>query len=360
MEFVFQTTNILGSALLGISTAIGGALFLGSAKSAKHESCQERKNKRLSSYFSSSTPSDAVSDDLRKIKATSITSFANATHELRTPLNGIIGMLDLLLHTELNKTQREYAEAAQNAGNILLELINSILDLSKLEAGKLKLTSVNFKLSSMLKEVFGILSPLAKDKNLYFSFEIQRGVPLLLNGDALRLRQVLTNLVHNALKFTFQGHVKLEISLVEDDINYSDLAFTITDTGVGIPQNCLSQVFSSYEQADSSISSRFGGTGLGLSIVKGLVQAMNGVLTVSSAPGSGSTFRLLIRFDKQPDKQFATTEPILLFLSDISPVATKGDTGSMPITTENDIEKASAYVLVAEDNLINQKNYYRI
>jgi PAS domain S-box-containing protein len=232
---------------------------------------------------------------------------ANMSHELRTPMNGIIGFTDLVLTTELQKTQRDYLKNVKKSAYGLLEIINDILDFSRIEAGKLLIDNTLFKLDELVEETMDILTLKAFEKNLEMLYRVDHDIPSQLVGDPVRIRQIIVNLLGNAIKFTKEGEIYVSIrkqgdKYLQDGKKYLNFIIQVKDTGIGIPKDKLQKIFESFTQADNSTTRKYGGTGLGLAISKSLAELMRGELAVESEAGKGSTFSLHLPLEVANDQ----------------------------------------------------------
>ena len=262
---------------------------------------------------------------------------ASMSHEVRTPMNGIIGILSLLHDCQLSDRQHELVQIIQSSADALLTIINDILDFSKIEAGKMALAATPFDLQTTVEEVAEFLTPLASAKGLDLIVRFAPDTPRQVIGDAGRIRQVLTNLIGNAVKFTSQGHVLIDIQCERQTTAQAQYKFAVEDTGIGIAVEKLEQIFEKFTQADTSTTRRFGGTGLGLTISKNLIELMGGQIAVTSQPDTGSTFWFVLPFDL-PREPLLATPPL--------PAAPPA---------EKMTQRIHSQVLVVDDNITNQQ-----
>ncbi|ARU56693.1 sensor protein [Oleiphilus messinensis] len=296
---------------------------------------------------------------------------ANMSHEFRTPLNAIIGLINLCLKTSMTEKQFDYLRKAKLASGTLLSLINHTLDYSKIEAGKLELEKTEFGLQDIVRKLSAIFSSQAQDQGLSFDLLIPESMPGTLIGDPLRVEQILLNLCSNAFKFTKKGGVQLKIEIVQQNQDYVQFEFSVTDTGIGIALEQQEHLFKSFTQADSSMSRKFGGTGLGLAISKELAQLMDGDITLSSIAGEGSRFSVSLRFALSSQCGSISSEDVLSgseHKSGDEDVALWQDLGENPLQppvesasvvpeqrgSEDRVSLDNRTILVVEDIEVNQ------
>jgi signal transduction histidine kinase/CheY-like chemotaxis protein len=283
-----------------------------------------------------------LQEDLQKARDVALESvrlksafLANMSHEIRTPMNGVIGVTGLLLDTKLNSEQKRFVEIIQNSGESLMTVINDILDFSKVEAGKLELETLDFNLRDTVEGTIELFSNRAQTQNNELAMLIYSDVPLNLSGDAGRIRQILSNLISNAIKFTKRGDIVVRVKKIRETIGQIELSFSVTDSGEGISKEVQTRLFQPFTQSDASTTRRYGGTGLGLSISRHLVELMNGKIGVESEEGKGSTFWFNITLEKQK---------------------------TLSMAIQNDTKVSSTYpeligrrILIVDDNAVNRE-----
>jgi TMAO reductase system sensor TorS len=342
-----ESNDEIGILLDGFNEMLGQIEDRDEKLELSNEELEEKVEVRTSELSRTNAKLSDMIIDLRKAKDAAEAAnkaksqfLANMSHEIRTPMNGVLGMTELLLHTKLTEKQMKFAESSYRSAESLLGVINDILDFSKIEAGKLELDIISFDLVKTVQDGVELFSEQARKKAISLDLVLSKNVPVQVEGDPGRLRQILVNLVGNAVKFTEQGSVSVQVTTIGNGGEYSNVVIEVRDTGIGISPDSLRQIFECFSQGDGSTTRKFGGTGLGLTIAKQLVEMMGGGLSVESEPGKGSVFRVTVPLRKLSDITVSditsADEPVKPHHGPVAP----GERGQ---------------ILLAEDNKVNQE-----
>jgi signal transduction histidine kinase/ligand-binding sensor domain-containing protein/CheY-like chemotaxis protein len=311
------------------------------ARTERENAIVQRQNREI----------EQLLDEARQTSRLKSEFLANMSHEIRTPMNGVIGMTDLALSTELNAEQREYLEMTRLSAHSLLELLNDVLDFSKIEAGGFDLNPIEFSLRQCTNDTAKMVRLAIEKRGIKFRIKIDDNIPDSLLGDPHRLRQILMNLLGNAIKFTSEGEIQLTVAEISADAQNVALEFALRDTGIGVPASKLKIIFEAFRQADGSTTRKYGGTGLGLTICSRLVEMMGGRIWVESVEGQGSTFRFTAKFGKSQTAA-APEIPASDAVSLQNMLTAIGTTANQP--------KRELQILLAEDNPVNQRLVKRL
>jgi len=293
-----NTLYYLGSILAAIGWSFGFIVLTNDRLIADLKEAEQRTAATNQQLQQAIAQASAEASKATRADAAKSEFLSSVSHEIRTPMNGVIGMTDLLLGTELSIEQRDYVDTIALSGKSLLSLMNDLLDLSKIEAGKLSVEKIDFDPKEAIQDLLKLFAPRAQEKNVALHCLGLEKLPEGLVGDPIRFRQILTNLLSNAIKFTSRGEVSLAITSVEESRPDVSVTFAVTDTGIGISREALAHLFERFQQADITVARKYGGTGLGLAIVKSLVEMMGGEIHAASEPSRGTTFRFTLRFQE--------------------------------------------------------------